>query len=120
MEQIVRLTPDGKLSNVSCTYAPEKPKDCIKHVESYDLNDRDTRLLFRKLGFICRVGGSLYRIAQEEPGFIREGEKKVCSALIFCHTETEVLDLLTVPKDIKTLIAGNTHCYSYNTYSWEI
>lgn len=114
--QIIHPHPDHKpfLVNQRRVFAPDGKEslDVIK----YDLRDRKLRLELRELMFACNVNGKLYRIAQEEPGLIRETYSQKCFLFICGEKKLETVDVKRVESDYDFLLKSNTRCYSLKQY----
>lgn len=115
--QILHPRPGYKgLTSSTCKY-DDKGK-CVLDIFDYDLNDKEVRKELRDLGFICRIQGRIYRIAQEIPGLIWEKYDQSCF-LMFCGSRKVIDQDVILISEYQRLLNAETVCYSWQKYGEE-
>jgi len=103
----IRDGHEGKLTNRRCIEA-DKMK-CVKFdMVEYDLNDSSIRTALNRLNFECEIGGNLYKIALNRPGFVQHKGEKACW---LCKPKKIEVDYLDSIKDFVFLVGAATRCY---------
>lgn len=117
VDQILHPMPNhAGLVNSQCTH-DQKTGVCSWDYVEYDLNDRPTRIRLRDAGFVCNVGGTVYRIAQEKAGLILE--KYVKSGFLGLGPKKEIeVDFIPI-SNYQRLLDARTTCFSHFTFDYD-
>lgn len=88
-------------------------KVCVVSVREYDLNDQEVRNTLKELGFRCDIGGKIYFICANGPGFCRR-EYDIIHKFLGIVTKRE--PVFAEPIDINDryqfLLDAKTRCQS--------
>jgi hypothetical protein len=86
--------------------------DCKKwDIIEYQIRNKEGRMRFIDLGFVCSVGGRRYKLNPDLPEFVRY-QTKTC---FLCTPQTVIVERLDYTKPQKFIDAG-TFCYSERVY----
>lgn len=115
-EKILTVRPghDGCLTNRSCTEY-DKNNECLNYkIDDYSLSDDSLRKQLNDFNFICMIGGRLFKVCIDKPGFCRHWYR-ACGFLGMnkCRQE-EYLPI----SDYSYHLNAQTKCWSFNAYGW--
>lgn len=104
------------LTNMACVeWKQPDGGECLKYeVAEYDLNDNNLRKALNDFTFACNIGGRLFKICQDKPGFCRH-TYAACGFLHMFSCKTE--EYVPVEKYQYLLDAG-TKCWSATQYGY--
>lgn len=109
--------PPGPLSEQILTARPGKPclshrsyvlagKTWVEKIIQYDLEDALVREAMFEMQFICNIGGKLYKVCLDAPGFCRVSYERNF------FSKKPVLDFIPIKEKYDFLVQARTTCFS--------
>jgi hypothetical protein len=105
------------LSNRACEAWDEKGVCTNYVVKYYALSDATFRKTVNDLQFMCVIGGRVFKVCLDKPGFCRHTTEKHCTLGVFCQSKRHEEFIPIEP--LQFHLDAGTQCFSDDRYPFE-